>query len=96
MEQTEALPGVFGKRGIYFRGAGEQRPNFEGNKDNRKTNFGFGNRGTSQFISREQWEGLQTGFGNNWSQTYWTGFLTIRLITNFFRVEFTKAQSGTG
>ena len=34
---SEALPGVLGnrwKRGIYFRGTGEQRPNFEGNKDN--------------------------------------------------------------
>ena len=23
-----------GEKGIYFRGTGEQRPNFEGNKDN--------------------------------------------------------------
>ena len=34
----EALPGVLGnrgKRGIYFRGTGEQRPNLEqGNEDN--------------------------------------------------------------
>ena len=26
--------GEQGKQGIYFRGTGEQRPNFEGNKDN--------------------------------------------------------------
>ena len=53
-----------GKRGIYFRGTGKQRPNFEGNRvtntilgksDHKKTNFRFlGNRGTSQFISEEQ------------------------------------------
>ena len=33
----EALPGVLENRGekcIYIRGTGEQRPNFEGNKDN--------------------------------------------------------------
>ena len=31
---TEALPGVLGngKKGIYFRGTGEQRLNFEGNR----------------------------------------------------------------
>ena len=31
---SEALPGVLGNRrnGIYFRGTGEQRPNFEGNR----------------------------------------------------------------
>ena len=53
-----------GEKGIYFRGTGEQRPNFEGNKgtktilgnrEHKKTNFPFlGNRGTSQFISGEQ------------------------------------------
>ena len=53
-----------GKKGIYFRGTGEQRPNFEGNRgtmtifENRehtKTNFrALGNRGTGQFISGEQ------------------------------------------
>ena len=53
-----------GKQGIYFRGTGEQRPNFEGNRGtktilgnraHKKTNFRFlGNRGTSQFISGEQ------------------------------------------
>ena len=53
-----------GENGIYFRGTGEQRPNFEGNRgtktilgnrEHKKTNFQFlGNRGTSQFISREQ------------------------------------------
>ena len=53
-----------GENGIYFRGTGEQRPNFEGNRgtksilgnrEHKKTNFHFlGNRGTSQFISREQ------------------------------------------
>ena len=63
-----------GKKGIYFRGTGEQRPNFEGNRgtktilknrEYKETNFRFlGNRGTSQFISGEQgnryppWEGL--------------------------------------
>ena len=33
---SEALPGVLGtgQKGIYFRGTGEQRSNFEGNKDN--------------------------------------------------------------
>ena len=50
--------------GIYFRGIGEQVPNFEGNigtktilgnREHKKTNFRFlGNRGTSQFISGEQ------------------------------------------
>ena len=56
--------GEQGKRGIYFRGTGEQRSNFEGNRGtktilgnrkHKKTNFRFlGNRGTSQFISGEQ------------------------------------------
>ena len=52
-----------GEKGIYFRGTGEQRPNFEGNRgrktifgnrEHKKTNRFFGNRGTSQFISGEQ------------------------------------------
>ena len=53
-----------GKKGIYFRGIGEQMPNFEGNRgtktilgnrEHKKTNFRFlGNRGTSQFILGEQ------------------------------------------
>ena len=57
--------------GIYFRGTGEQRSNFEryrgtmtilGNMDHKKTNFRFlGNRGTSQFISGEQGNGYPTG-----------------------------------
>ena len=62
------------EKGIYFRGTGEQRLNFEetgktktilGNWEHKKTNFRFlGNRGTSQSISGEQgnryppWEGL--------------------------------------
>ena len=56
--------GEQGKQGIYFRGTGEQRPNFEGNrgtktilenKEQKKTNFRFlGNKETSQFISGEQ------------------------------------------
>ena len=56
--------GEQGKRGIYFRGTGEQRSNFEGNRgtktilgnrEHKKTKFRFlGNRGTSQFISGEQ------------------------------------------
>ena len=56
--------GEQGKQGIYFRGTGEQRPNFEGNREtktilgnreHKKTNFRIlGNRGTSQFISGEQ------------------------------------------
>ena len=40
---AEALPGGFGeqgKQGIYFSGIGEQRPNFEGNKE------GIGEQGT--------------------------------------------------
>ena len=53
-----------GKKGIYFRETGEQRPNFEGNmgtktilrnREYKETNFRFlGNRGTSQFILGEQ------------------------------------------
>ena len=53
-----------GEKGIYFRGTGEQRSNFEGNRgtktilgnrEHKKINFRFlGNRGTSQFISVEQ------------------------------------------
>ena len=53
-----------GENGIYFRGTGEQRSNFEGNRgtktilgnrEHKKTNFRFlGNRETSQFISEEQ------------------------------------------
>ena len=59
---------------IYFRGTGEQRPNFEGNRgtktilgnrEHKKAIFRFlGNRGTSEFLSGEQgnryppWEGL--------------------------------------
>ena len=48
---NEALPGVLRKgggggrgvgRGIYFRGTGEQRPHFEGNKDN------IGEQGTKE------------------------------------------------
>ena len=66
--------GEQGNKGIYFRGTGEQRPNFEGNRgtmtilgnrEHKKANFPFlGNRGTSEFISGEQgnryppWEGL--------------------------------------
>ena len=56
--------GEHGKQGIYFRGIGEQRPNFKGNRgtkttlgnrEHQKTNFRIlGNRGTSQFISGEQ------------------------------------------
>ena len=56
--------GEQGKQGIYFRGTGEQRPNFEGNRrtktilrnrEHKKTNFRFlGNRGTRKFISGEQ------------------------------------------
>ena len=56
--------GEQGKKGVYFRGTGEQRPNFEGNREtktilgnreHKKTNFRFwGNRGISQFISGEQ------------------------------------------
>ena len=56
--------GEQGNQGIYFRGTGEQRSNFEenrgtktilGNREHKKTNFRFfGNRGTSQFISGEQ------------------------------------------
>ena len=54
--------GEQGEKGIYFKGTGEQRPNFEGNRG-RKTILGnirkqifvfLGNRGTSQFISGEQ------------------------------------------
>ena len=62
--KSEALPGVLGNKGIYFRETGEQRPNFEGNRgtktilgnrEHKKTNFRFlGNMGTSQFISGEQ------------------------------------------
>ena len=53
-----------GQKGISFRGTGDQRPNFEGNREkkkilgnreHKKTNFRFlGNRETSQFISGEQ------------------------------------------
>ena len=62
----EALPGVLGNRGkgYLFQGKREQRSNFEGNRgtktilgnrEHKKTNFRFwGNRGTSQFSSREQ------------------------------------------
>ena len=56
--------GEQGYKGIYFRGRGEQRPNFEGNRgtktilgnrEHKKKNCQFfGNRGTRQFISREQ------------------------------------------
>ena len=56
--------GEQGKQGIYFRGTGEQRPNFEGNRgtktilgnrEHKKITFQFwGNWGTSQFISGEQ------------------------------------------
>ena len=66
MYKVEALPGVLGnsgKRGIYFRGTWEQRPNFEGNRgtktilgnrEHKTTNFRFlGNKGTCQ-ISEEQ------------------------------------------
>ena len=49
--------GFFGEqgiKGIYFRGTGEQRPNFEGNSGHKKTNFRFwGNRGTSKFIGNK-------------------------------------------
>ena len=58
---NEAHPGVLGTGEIAIcQGNGEQRPNFEGNKDNtnrehKKTNFPYlGNRGASQFILREQ------------------------------------------
>ena len=64
-----------GEKGIYFRGTGEQRPNFEGNRgtktilgnrEHKKTNFRFlGNRGTSQFISGDQ--------GNRYPPTPWKG-----------------------
>ena len=60
-------PGVLGNRGKghLFQGNREQRPNFEGNRGT-KTILGnreyiyikkwfSGNRGTSQFISGEQW-----------------------------------------
>ena len=53
--------GEQGRKGVYFRGAGKQRPSFEGNmttktifgkREDKKTNFRFlGNRGTNQFIS---------------------------------------------
>ena len=56
--------GGTGEKGIYFRGTGEQRSNFEGNRgtktilgnmERRKTNFRIlGNMGTSQIISGEQ------------------------------------------
>ena len=52
-----------GKKVIYCRGSGEQRPNFEGNRgskiilwnrEHKKTNFRFlWNRGKSQFIAGE-------------------------------------------
>ena len=61
---SQGFLGTRGKKGIYFRGTGEQRQNFEGNRgtktilgnrEHKKTNFRFlGNRGTSQFISGEQ------------------------------------------
>ena len=60
-----------GKKGIYFRGTGEQRPNFEGkrgtktilgNREHKKAIFNFwGNRGTSQFISGETREQVPPG-----------------------------------
>ena len=55
------LPGVLGNRGKMSFISGEQRPNFEGNKDNigeqgtQENKFSiFGNMGTNQFISGEQ------------------------------------------
>ena len=55
--------GEHGKRGIYFRGTGEQIPNFEGNRgtktilgnrEHKKTFRFLGNRGICQFIEGEQ------------------------------------------
>ena len=64
-EALKGFLGTQGKKGIYFRRTGEQRPNFDGNRGT-KTILGnrehkktahfqfFGNMGTSQFISGEQ------------------------------------------
>ena len=44
---VEALPGVLGnrgKKGIYFRGTGEQSPTFEGNGEQRQ----YGEEGTQE------------------------------------------------
>ena len=57
----EAFAGVLANKGngIYFKGTEEERPNFEGNRDNigeqgiLENKIG-GNRGTNQFISEEQ------------------------------------------
>ena len=78
---SDCVPGPprgFGEQGIYFRGTGEQRPNFEGNRgtktilgnrEHKKTNFRFlGNKPIYFRGTREQepppppWEGLM--FGN--------------------------------
>ena len=62
----EALPGVSGNRGKgkghLFQGNKDQNlrgtKTILGNREHKKTNFRFlGNRGTSQFISGEQWNG---------------------------------------
>ena len=60
-----------GKKGIYFSETGEQRQKvlvnrgtktILGNREHKKTNFRFlGNRGTSQFISEEQWNRYPLG-----------------------------------
>ena len=65
LRPSKGFLGTQGKKGIYFRRTGEQRPNFDGNRGT-KTILGnrehkktahfqfFGNMGTSQFISGEQ------------------------------------------
>ena len=52
----EALPGVWGNKGIYFRGTGEQRPNFEGNRGTgeQRQYWGTGNIENKFLILGEQ------------------------------------------
>ena len=46
--------GEHGEKDIYFRGRGEQRPSFEGNKDN------SGEQGTLEKYERGQRSGIDT------------------------------------
>ena len=72
---NKALPGVLGnrgKRGIYFRRTGEQRPNFEGTGEQRQY-WGTGNIRKQIFDFWGTWEQASLFQGNKGTGTPWEG-----------------------
>ena len=78
--------GEQGKKGIYFRGTGEQRSNFEGNRRT-KTILGTGNIRKQIFDFKGTGEQANLFQGNKGTGTPWEGLIDAHLIM-FYKVVY--------